>query len=208
MHTKKQFLKHLKENTRVLENSLVEKAFKNIDRKDFVPEEYISEAYEDYPLPIGYGQTISQPTTVAFMLDKLNPQQGNRVLDIGSGSGWTTALLADIVGSHGEVIGLERITELVSFGQKNLAKYSYKNARIEQAGSSFGLSGSRAFDRILVSAAAHGEVPQELIDQLKPLGNMIIPVDESIVEVNKRKDGIVEQRAHVGFAFVPLVSDN
>lgn len=89
--------------TGVLRTPAIVVAFKRVDRVDFVPEVYQDEAYQDYPLSIGFGQTISQPTTVAFMMELLGPMPGNTVLDIGSGSGWTTALLASLVGNTGHV---------------------------------------------------------------------------------------------------------
>src|SRR3989338_7365795 len=102
-------------------------AFLNVDRKDFVPEEYKSESYGDYPLPIGWGQTISQPATVAFMLELLQPEEGDKIMDIGAGSCWQTAILASVVGENGSVCSVERILELCEFGRSNLAKYSFKN---------------------------------------------------------------------------------
>src|SRR3989338_9261998 len=108
-------------------------AFSAIDRADFVPEEYKSEAYGDYPLPISYGQTISQPATVAFMLELLQPQAGDKVMDAGSGSGWQTALLAEIVGEKGSAYSIERISELCEFGRSNLQKYNFKNIQIGRA---------------------------------------------------------------------------
>ena len=106
-------------------------AFKKIDRADFVEVQYKDEAYGDYPLPIGHEQTISQPSTVAFMLELLQPATGNKVLDVGSGSGWTAALLAQIVGPEGRVFGFELVPELVKFGSENLAKYNFPHAEIQ-----------------------------------------------------------------------------
>lgn len=119
-----QLVEHLKQRGVLKTPALVE-AFRAVDRRSFVPEEFFFNAYEDHPLPIGHGQTISQPWTVAFMLERLQPQPGNRVLDIGSGSGWTTALLAHVVGAEGFVQGLELIDALVELGQQNLSLWDF-----------------------------------------------------------------------------------
>ncbi|MDD5013168.1 MAG: protein-L-isoaspartate O-methyltransferase [Candidatus Pacebacteria bacterium] len=175
---------------------------KKIDRKDFVLKEYEKEAYEDYPLPIGFNQTISQPSTVNFMLKLLDPQKQEKILDLGSGSGFSTALLAEAVGEKGKVFGVEKIPELVSFGRKNLSKYDFNNATILEAGETLGLPSEAPFDKILVSASAK-EIPQELIDQLKVGGIMVIPVENDILRIKKTKYDI-EIEKYEGFVFVPL----
>jgi len=189
----------------VLRNPLVERAFTMRDRADFVPERLRSRAYENYPLPIGYGQTISQPFTVAFMLDLLDTGEEQRVLDVGSGSGWTTALLSSIVGTRGTVLGLERVAELVDYGRSNLAKYQVPQASIEPAGPELGRPGTD-WDRILVSAAAK-KLPQELVLQLKIGGTLVIPVGNSIKKVTRRSlsPEEVQVEDHYGFVFVPLI---
>jgi len=180
-------------------------AFRAVDRKDFVLPEWKDEAYEDYPLPIGAGQTISQPYTVAFMFELLGPKRGEHILDVGSGSGWTTALLAHIVGERGNVWGIEVIPELVSFGSTNLAKYAYPQARIIKAArGKLGYSQKAPFERILVSAATE-KVPDELVGQLKEEGVMVVPVQDAICKIVKKKSGEVTVEKHEGFAFVPLV---
>ena len=166
--------------------------------------EYQAEANENYPLPIGFGQTISQPFTVAFMLKLLSPQEGDKVLDVGCGSGWTTALLANLVGKTGKVFGVEIIPELVEFGRKNLAKYNFPNAEIVQAGAELGLPSEAPFDRILVSAAAE-EIPETLLRQLKAPGVMVLPVKNVIVQIKKDATGEISKKEFPGFAFVPLV---
>jgi len=202
--TRGELLRHLKESTKVLKTKEIEEAFKNIDRADFVKDDYRAEAYEDYPLPIGYGQTISQPSTVAFMLELLEPKVGDKILDLGSGSGWTTALLAQIVGEKGKVIGLERIPELVEYGQVNLAKYNFRQARIEKADTRLGVPKDAPFCKILVSASTE-ELPKGLIKQLKTGGVLVIPVGNSILRVDRTETGIL-QKSYEGFVFVPLIT--
>lgn len=180
-------------------------AFRSVDREDFVLPEYARSAYEDEALPIGYDQTISQPSTVAFMLELLGPQSGERILDVGSGSGWTTALLASAVGDAGSVVGVERIPALVAFGSKNLAKYPFRNVRAVAAGATLGFPDSAPYDRILVSAEAT-EVPRELVEQLRDGGTMVIPVGNAVVRVKKIGAEIATER-HEGFAFVPLIEE-
>ncbi|WP_415408074.1 protein-L-isoaspartate O-methyltransferase [Sulfurovum sp. CS9] len=179
-------------------------AFREVDRKYFVPESFEDHIYIDAPLPIGNNQTISQPSTVAFMLEKLEPGEGDKVLDIGSGSGWTTALLCHIVGDKGSVTGLERMDALVDQGEENLAKLQFgSHCRIQRAGAKLGLPGEQ-FDRILVSASAD-EIPEELFLQLKIGGILVIPVRNSIFKFKKVSDTYVEREEFYGFVFVPLI---
>ncbi len=196
-------IKSLKESG-VLKTLKIEEALHAVDRADFVSEELRPDAYLDTALPIGYGQTISQPTVVAFCLELLEVKPGNRVLDIGSGSGWTTALLAHLVGESGEVVGVERIPELVVFGQRNLAKYVLPRAHIEQAGRELGKSDVAPFDRILISAATD-EVPETLKEQLAENGRMVLPVQSAICVVDKI-DNTFSTNCYDGYAFVPLIT--
>ena len=177
--------------------------FRTIDRRYFVPDDFGEEVYGDYPLPIGEDQTISQPSTVAFMLELLEAKEGERVLDIGSGSGWTTALLGYIVGEKGEVIGLERHKALVEKGRKNIERFGFAHVRIKEAGASLGRPGEQ-FDAILVSASAP-EVPQQLFSQLKPGGRLVIPVRNSLYRFTKLSETQIRQEEYPGFVFVPLV---
>jgi len=190
-------------NTQALRSENIIDAFRNIDRADFVYDRKVRDIYADYPLQIGYKQTISQPTTVAMMLEMLWAHKGHKVLDIGSGSGWTTALLSFIVGDRGCVTGVERVEELVKMGANNLKKYGFENSKIIQAKDELGLRGEK-FDRILVSAAAHS-FPKELALQLNPNGKLVIPVGNSIYEVRKKDDKELEVVEHYGFTFVPLI---
>lgn len=178
-------------------------AFRAVDRKYFVPEVWSNEAYIDNALPIGNGQTISQPSTVAFMLEKLAPQRGDKILDIGSGSGWTTALLCQIVGEEGSVTGVERVSTLVEMGQDNLAQYDFDHGCIKQAEEKLGIPGE-TFDKILVSAAAD-EIPKELFSQLRVGGTLVIPVENSIYKCTKLSEEEIQTEAFYGFIFVPLI---
>ncbi len=199
-----ELVRQLRKDGAIRSNS-VEQAFRAVDRKDFVPPEYADEAYGDFPIPIGYGQTISQPYTVALMLELLGTRPGERILDVGSGSGWTTALLAHLVGKKGSVIGVERIPELIALGKKNTAPYARTLGNIEIRGAEkvYGYPAGAAFDRILVSASTE-TLPDELVAQLAPGGVMVIPVGSDVCRVEKSAHGLLVEK-HPGFAFVPLV---
>lgn len=187
----------------VLNTQRIIDAFINISRKNFVLPENREEACDsDYPLSIGYGQTNSQPTTVAFMLELLQPDENDKILDVGSGSGWTTALLAEIA-KKGKVYGTEIIPELVEFGRNNLARYKFKNAEIFPAEETVGLEAKAPFDRILVSASVK-KIPNGLIKQLKIGGVMVIPVGDCIIRLERILEKRVKMDRYDGFAFVPL----
>lgn len=193
----------------VLKTPAIIKAFETVDRLGFVVPEFRSDAGLNEPLPIGYGQTISQPFTVAFMLELLQPQPGQRVLDIGAGSGWTAALLAELVGPTGKVIAVERIPQLKRFGEENLKKAGYKSVEMVRADGSQGVPDQAPFDRIHVAAAA-SQVPPALVEQLAVGGVLVVPVGDyvqDIVRVEKSGRGQYREQRFPGFQFVPLVTD-
>ena len=138
----------------------------------------------------------------------MKPRLGDKVLDIGAGSGWTTALLAHIVGKKGKVIGIERIKSLCDFGTNNISKYNLiegGRAKIICADGSKGYVNEAPYNRILVSAAAD-VIPKELKKQLVVGGRLVIPVKDSIWMIEKKSDKIFREEEYPGFAFVPLVS--
>lgn len=190
--------------------SIIE-AFEKVDRKDFVPEELKDKAYLNTPLPIGYGQTISQPLTVAFMLELLQPQAGDKILEIGSGSGWQTALLANIVSGgngRGKIIAVELIPELMAFGRKNAAKYGFIKRGIVEFHSfnaTRGMPEQAPFDKI-ISAASGGEIPPAWKEQLAIGGRLVAPVKGSIILLTKKSETEFKAEEYPGFAFVPLIS--
>jgi len=181
-------------------------AFRAVARRGFLPPDVRAEESFDGPLPIGYGQTNSQPWTVGYMLDLLDVRPGHRVLDVGAGSGWTTALLAHLVGASGQVIGVERVPALTAFGRANLAAHAFAWARIEQARPGLlGWPDAAPYDRILVSAMAEA-LPEDLLDQLAPDGVMVVPVAGEMVRVRRAGDEVSVERSGA-FAFVPLIRD-
>ena len=183
----------------------VQKAFEVVNRDNFLPENVRFSAQHDSPLPIGYGQTNSQPSTVRMMLEWLDVKPGNIVLDVGSGSGWSTALLAHIVGPKGFVYAVERVPELVKYGRFNCQKAGIKNVQFHQAGKKFGLPQFAPYDRILVSAAA-AKLPKELIEQLKIGGKLVVPVRYDILVIDKTRDNAFDTTTQSGFIFVPLIA--
>lgn len=190
-----------------LKNDLIIDAFANVSRVEFVPSEMELQADIDIPLPIGHGQTISQPKTVAIMLEFLDPRPGQKILDIGSGSGWTTALLSFIVGENGKVIALERVKDLCDMGRKNTDKMNFVKKGIAEFYNLSGEKGNEArapYDRILVSASSR-KVPEELKKQLNIGGKMVIPINNRIHYIERKKEDDFYEEEYSGFAFVPLI---
>lgn len=178
-------------------------AFAAVPRAGFLTPAQASRASYDGPLEIGQGQTNSQPRTVEAMLRLLAVEPGNRVLDVGAGSGWTTALLAHLTGSEGRVVGVELEPALVEFGAANLDRAGTTGAEIREAEPGvLGLPAEGPFDRVLVSAEPP-TLPQELVDQVVDGGRMVIPVAGTMLLVIRRGDDI-EVTRHGGYRFVPL----
>jgi len=194
-----------------LKSPVIIDAFKKIKRADFVPREVIREKGEDFvnqynaPLSIGFGQTISQPLTVAFMLELLRPEKGDRILDVGSGSGWQTAMLCQIVRPDGFIHAIELIPELKEFGENNVSKYDFKNVEFICGNGSAGLLDKAPFDKIIAAAAAD-EIPKAWKEQLKINGRLVAPVGNSIWLLIKKDKDKFEKKEYPGFVFVPLIN--
>lgn len=180
------------------------RAMRAVPRHRFVPEQWSDEAYDDRPLPIGYGQTISQPYIVAYMTELVKPRRGQRVLEIGTGSGYQAAVLAEIVDS---VFTIEIITELAKPAAERLKSLGYKNVLVKNGDGYFGWAEKGPFDAIVVTAAAE-YIPPPLTAQLKDGGVMVIPVGtpflvQTLTLVEKRGKQITT-RSLIPVRFVPL----
>ncbi len=181
-------------------------AMEAVPRSSFLPRAQVPYASRDAPLPIGHGQTNSQPTTVRHMLELLEVREGDRVLDVGAGSGWTTALVGWLTGPRGSVTGVERVPELVTAGAANVAAAGMPWACVVAADPGvLGKPSGAPYDRILVSAAPE-RLPDELLAQVAPAGVMVIPVAGRMLRVDATPQGPVVQEQG-WYRFVPLVSD-
>jgi protein-L-isoaspartate(D-aspartate) O-methyltransferase len=184
-------------------------ALAHVPRHEFVPEAYSEYAYENRPLPIGYGQTISQPYIVAIMTDLIDPEPGDRVLEIGTGSGYQAAILAQIVET---VYTIEIVPELAEEVARRLRHLGFDNVVTRLGDGYHGWAEHAPYDAIVVTAAA-GHVPPPLIEQLAPGGKMIIPVGspftvQRLVLVTRDGSGDVRTREVLPVSFVPLTGDH
>ena len=184
----------------------VEDAMLSIRREDFVPPSVRRYAYDDTPLEIGFGQTISAPHMVAMMCEELELKKGLKILEIGAGSGYHAAVISRIIGEEGKVYSIERIAELAEFARKNLEKAGIKNVEVIEGDGSLGLPEYAPYDRILVTCSAP-DIPEPLIEQLKEGGIILIPVGRTFSVLIKgiKKGKRLERKEICGCAFVPLI---
>jgi protein-L-isoaspartate(D-aspartate) O-methyltransferase len=184
----------------------VAKAMLEIDRKDFIGRSEREYAYFDVPLPIGYGQTTSAPGIIARMLTLLDIREGMKVLEVGVGSGYQTALIAKLVGEKGSVVGVEIIPQLAGLAADNLRKYEFKNLSLVKASGANGYAPAAPYDRIVYSAAVRS-VPSKAVEQLKDPGRLIAPVGETVqvLHLVEKKNGKAETTKLDLVVFVPLV---
>jgi len=189
----------------VVEESVLA-AMRKVPREEFVPEELRAASYDDRPLPIGYDQTISQPFIVAFMTQQLRPQSGDRVLEIGTGSGYQAAILAELVA---EVYSVEIIEPLAKTAETTLQRLGYKNVHVKAGDGYKGWPEHAPFDCVIVTCAPD-HVPKPLVEQLKEGGRMIIPVGslgEQDLYLVEKENGELRQRAVSPVRFVPMTGE-
>ena len=181
-------------------------AFRGVPRQYFVPEHARGRAFEDTALPIGWGQTISQPSMVALMLSELDCSPNSRVLEVGSGSGYAAALLSRLASS---VVGIERHPPLALRARETLGRLGYDNVAIRCGDGT--TAASSGFDRILVSAGA-AEIPTSLLAALPPLGRLVMPVggeqEQTLITCQRDASGTLSWRKTTRCIFVPLISDS
>lgn len=199
----KKLVKQLEESG-VLISKNIKDAFLKVDRVDFVPEDMKDQAYIDQALPIGEGQTISQPMVVAFMLELLQPKKGDKIMDVGAGSGWQTALLAEIVGDKGQINAIEVIPQLLRQAKKNLRKYGFKNIKFFRQNARGSLPEKAPFDGIIAGASGE-EVPSTWKEQLKINGRIVAPIGTSVFLYTKKTANRFVIQEYSGFIFVPLI---
>jgi protein-L-isoaspartate(D-aspartate) O-methyltransferase len=194
--------------SRGITNAAVLAAMHQVPRHEFVPERWIAAAYEDHPLPIGYGQTISQPYIVALMTELLQPTRGAKILEVGTGSGYQTAILAEV---GAEVYSIEILEPLAHEAADRLRRLGYDRVHLRQGDGYLGWPEHAPFDAIIVTAGAD-HIPPPLVQQLKPGGRLVIPVgdaheEQMLMLVQKSVDGDVTNRNVASVLFVPLTRE-
>jgi protein-L-isoaspartate(D-aspartate) O-methyltransferase len=183
-------------------------AFRTVPREEFVDEKQRRWAYDDHPLPIEAGQTISQPYIVALMIEAASIRSGDKVLEVGAGSGYAAAVISRIAG---KVVGIERQHELVEVASGRLHCLGYDNVQIVEGDGTRGWAEEAPFDAIL-AAASGSHVPKPLIDQLAPGGRLVMPIGnpgsvQELVKVTKHVDGTTTRENLGGVRFVPLIGE-
>jgi len=189
-----------------LTNDNVESAFRDIPRHEFVPTSQLDRAYYNEPLSIMKDQTISQPGVVARMTEWLDVKDGQKILEIGTGSAWQTAILSYLVGT-GTVYSIERHSELVKFARNNLEKFGLNNTQVILGDGTLGYQKESPYDKIIITAACT-EIPLPLLEQLGENGLILAPVgdsSQSLVLLKKTSEGIVEIKNQPNYIFVPLL---
>ncbi|MBI5146400.1 MAG: protein-L-isoaspartate(D-aspartate) O-methyltransferase [Thaumarchaeota archaeon] len=203
---KKQRLMAIIKANGFLKDLAVEQAIRTTPRHLFVPDEFIEQAYEDRPLPTKSLQTISQPSVVAKMTELLDVKNNNKILEIGCGSGWQSAILSRLTGA--KIYSIERLPEIVEFAKKNHQKAGIQNVEIIQGDGTLGFAEQAPFDRIMITAACKS-IPSPLLEQLNGGGILVAPVGDcyfqDMVVIQKTSDGIKEIRHEPGFIFAPLI---
>jgi len=192
--------------TRGINDARVLAAMAKVPREEFVPPDSRAASYEDGPLPIGYGQTISQPYIVAFMTEQLRPKPTDRVLEVGTGSGYQAAILAELVS---EIYSIEIVEPLAKSAEVTLQRLGYKNVHVKVGDGYKGWPEQGPFDAIIVTCAPD-KVPQPLVGQLKNGGRMVIPVGERFAQqlyLLEKKNGQLKQSATLPVRFVPMTSE-
>jgi len=193
-------------NSGFLNDNKVELAIRKSPRHEFVPKSLLDMAYENIPISLMKNQTISQPSVVSRMTELLNVMEGQKILEIGSGSGWQSAILSFLV-AHSKVFSIERHPKLVKFAKENLNKLGIQNVDVILGDGNLGLSQESPFDRIIITAACK-KVPPPLFEQLSLDGLLIALVGEypqSLILYKKTSQGIIEIKNQPGYVFVPLL---
>ncbi|MCJ7571895.1 MAG: protein-L-isoaspartate O-methyltransferase [Candidatus Thermoplasmatota archaeon] len=202
---RKNLVESLKKQGRI-KTKEIEKAFLEIPREEFIPPIFKQYAYSDTPLEIGQGQTISAPHMIAIMCEELDLKKDQKILEIGTGSGYHAAIVAKIIEPNGQVYTIERHKNLAEKAKQNLKNTNIKNVTVEIGDGSEGLAKYAPYDRIYVTCAAPS-IPQPLIEQLKDPGKMLIPVGGTICTLYllEKNNGKIKKENHGGCAFVPLI---
>ena len=191
----------------ILKDPEITKAFRAVNRKYFMPEGYEDLGYIDNAFSIGYGQTISQPLTIAIMIELLNPQKGNSILEIGYGSGWLTAILSEVVGKNGKVHSYEIIKKLAQVGEQNIKNHFNKkiptNIHLYKYDFEKDFLDNAPYNKI-ISSASFSENPEKLSRTLENRGTFVFPTIENDIRIIENIDGKFTEEKIPGFIFVPI----